>query len=778
MAQSTCGSKEKLCWQLKINGTVQGVGFRPFIYNLANDCNLGGWINNSSAGVMIEVEGTYENLVFFQQQLQNNPPQLANIESVELKPIPSRGYKFFSIAPSKTENLKTALIPADAAVCNECLEEILNPLDRHYLYPFTNCTQCGPRFTIIKDIPYDRVNTTMSSFALCPDCSEDYGDITNRRFHAQPVACPACGPKMEIIDRKGINVTGPENWLSFAWKQLLAGKILAVKGIGGFHLACIADQHVVELLRTRKKRSGKPFAVMCRDLEAVNKYCHLNETEKQTLSSSSAPIVLLKLKGTPCLPQSINPGLSTLGVMLPYSPLHFLLLQGPLELMVLTSANPTDLPILKDNHEALEYLHGIADYFVIHNREINQRCDDSVAFCYNDKPLLVRRSRGFVPNPIILGFNAREIVLGIGGDMKNTFCLINKNQAILSQHLGEINTVEAEDHYLESLNHMIKFYDLKPKILGYDLHPIYNASRLAKNLPAEYKYAVQHHHGHLASCLTDNHYHDKALGIILDGTGYGPDEAIWGFEILHGDLLDYQREYHQRYTPLLGGEYSINNPWVMALSYLLEYYSNREGTEIVQELFAKDFPEELDLVLKTASKSRNHVKTSSCGRLFDAVSALLGICHVNTYEGQAAIELGELVIDQLDNKAPDPYPFMISQSEIDFLTIFPAILEDLKKNKDLALIAKRFHDTVIKAVTSATLITAERRGLKTIALSGGSWNNPYLLTKTVNILQAHGMDILLPKNIPFNDGGLCLGQAAIAYRRWKENVPGCSDENS
>lgn len=777
MAQSMCGSKEKQCWQLKITGIVQGVGFRPYVYSLANDSHLAGWINNSSEGVTIEVEGSFENLTSFRQKLLNNPPDLAKIDAFEQQIVPARDYNCFYIAPSKNEHLKTAQIPADASTCKECLEEVLNPQDRHYQYPFTNCTQCGPRFTIVKDIPYDRINTTMSDFTLCPNCNNEYNDVANRRFHAQPVACPVCGPLVEILDREGKVVSDPGNWQEFTWNKLLAGNIMAIKGIGGFHLACIADQTVAQLLRSRKNRLSKPFAVMCRNLETVEKYCRLNKTEEQALTSSPAPIVLLKLNDGSSLPETINPGLSTLGVMLPYSPFHHLLMQGPVELIILTSANPTDLPILKDNHEALNHLDNIADYFIMHNRDIHQRCDDSVTFCFDSKPVLIRRSRGYVPKPIKLGFNTREVVLGAGGEMKNTFCLLNKNQAFLSQHLGEINTVEAEEFYLESLTHFFKLYELSPKILGYDLHPGYNVSKLAKRLPVEIKYAVQHHHGHLASCLVDNHFSEKALGVILDGTGYGPDGEIWGFELLYGDQLDYQREYHQRYTPLLGGEYSVNNPWAMASSYLLECFGN-EGIEIASDYFAESFPNELDVLLKSARKQVQHVKTSSCGRLFDAVSAILGICRVNTYEGQAAIELGELVIDQLDDNALDPYPFLIKQGEIDFLTIFPVILEELKNKKDLALIAKRFHDTIIKAVISTALTTADKKGLRTIALSGGSWNNLYLLKKTTQILKSHDMNVLVPQNIPFNDGGLCLGQAAIAYRRWENNVPGCTNESS
>lgn len=777
MAQSMCRSKEKQCWQLKVTGTVQGVGFRPFVYNLALECNLLGWVNNSSEGVTIEAEGFPENLAAFQYRLINNSPEMAKIDSVEQKLLPARDFNCFYIAPSKTDNLKTALIPADAAICNDCSQEILDPQDRHFLYPFTNCTQCGPRFTIVKDIPYDRVNTTMSSFELCPGCHDEYYDVINRRFHAQPVACPDCGPQVEITDNNGNIMAGSGDWQSFAWNSLLSGKVLAVKGIGGFHLACIASQEVVQLLRARKNRPSKPFAIMFRDLDSVQKYCHLDEAEVKALISPQAPIVLLRAKSNTSLPESINPGIATVGVMLPYSPLHHLLLQGPIEMLILTSANSTDMPILKDNLEALQNLHDIADYFIMHNRCIYQRCDDSVTFCYNNKPLFMRRSRGFVPNPVKLGFNTREIVLGSGGEMKNTFCLIKNNQAFLSQHLGEITTVEAENNYLDSLNHFIKLYDLQPEIIGYDLHPNYNINHLAKSLSVKYQYAIQHHHGHLASCLADNHYNEKAIGIILDGTGYGPDGAIWGFELLHGDLLDYQREYHQSYTPLLGGEYSVKNPWVMALSYLLKCYGS-EGAEIAQKLFAKQFQSELNMVLNTTDKQLDQIQTSSCGRLFDAISALLGICYVNTYEGQAAIELGELVVDRTDDPLIDPYPFLIEQGKIDFLHMFPAILEDLNNNINVALIAKKFHDTIISAVTSAALITAEKTGLKTIALSGGSWNNQYLLKKTVNILKSHKLDILLPKNIPFNDGGLSLGQAAIAYRRWKENVPGSSNESS
>ncbi len=778
MAGETVGyKKEKTCLQLKINGIVQGIGFRPYVFSLAQKFDLKGWVRNGSGGVLLEIEGEEEKISSFCRQLICNPPSLAKIDKVEQRTIPLRNFQSFEINSSQAQQERHALIPPDLAVCRKCLGEISDPNDRHYLYPFTNCTHCGPRFTIVEDIPYDRCKTSMRNFPPCPECRQEYDDPGDRRFHAQPVACPCCGPQLEIRDRTGKVVSGESNWLEFFWEKMCQGNIFAVKGLGGFHLACIVQSSAVQTLRNRKKRPFKPFAVMCRELKTVEKYCHLTEDEAELLSSPSSPVVLLEQKKDLFLPENISPGLNTLGVMLPYTPLHFLLLQGPFEIMILTSANPTDLPILKGNDEAQEQLKDIADFFLVHNRDIVQRCDDSVVRIIGGELQFQRRSRGFVPRPVELGFQTEATVLGVGAEMKNTFCLLKDNKAFLSQHLGEMGTLESDGFYRESLDHFLRFFDLHPQILGYDLHPGYYISATAKSLSVKNKYAVQHHHGHFASCLAENGFGGKAIGVILDGTGYGIDGAIWGFEIITGDFVNFKREYHQRYIPLYGGESSIKWPWRMCLSYLV-HSMGEEGLSVARSLFAPRFERELKVLEKGINSLPYYLPTSSCGRLFDAVAALLGICYENTYEGQAAIQLGELLNDKDIALPLDPYPFLLKEKEIDFFPMFPVMAGEIKKGASVSLIARRFHDTIVKAIIMAVKEVSGRTGLNAAALSGGTWHNPYLLRKIVNILAQGKIKILLHRSVPPNDGGLSLGQAAVAYWRWKANVPGDTHEGN
>jgi len=778
LAEEAAGIKDenKIALELKVKGVVQGVGFRPFLFNLAQKWGVKGWVRNESWGVLLEIEGEEEKVETYCREMGLKHPPLAKIEEVEKKKITLRNFREFKIMQSREQEKKLALIPPDIAACPECLREVKDPADRHYLYPFTNCTYCGPRFTIVSDIPYDRAKTSMRYFKPCQSCAEEYGDPADRRFHAQPVACPLCGPRVQVRDREGKILAGEESWREFFWEKMLKGCIFALKGLGGFHLACLVEEEVVQELRKRKKRPFKPFAVMCRDLEAVKKYCILGQEEAEVLSSPAAPILLLA-KREEAVPASVSPGLKTLGVMLPYTPFHYLLMEGPFDIMVLTSANPTDLPILKDNEEALRDLREIADYFILHNRGIVQRCDDSVLRLTGEGLQFHRRSRGYVPAPLHLGFRAETVVLGAGSEMKNTFCLLRGNQAFLSQHLGEMGTVESEKFYRESLGHFLRFFNLVPQVLAYDPHPQYYLSALARSLPVEIKYAVQHHHGHFASCLVENQHHKEAVGIILDGTGYGSDGAVWGLEILSGGLLSFRREYHQRYLPLPGGEHAIRWPWRMALSYLYQSMGEK-GLELAFSLFGRHFSKEFDLLAKGLKSSLFTLPVSSCGRLFDAVAAILGVCWENTYEGQAAIQLGEM-LDEEDLRYPsEPYPFYLQEGEIDFAPLICALWEEKASGKELRKIVKRFHDTVAEAVVRAAAQAAEKRRLDAVALSGGTWHNPYLLRRVSEMLKGKGLKVLLHLRVPPNDGGLSLGQAAVAYWRWKENVPGDTDENS
>lgn len=768
-------SKKKISLELKVKGIVQGVGFRPFIYHLALKHHIKGWVRNESDGVLLVIEGTADNIDAFYQGLAQDPPPLARINSIGQRSVAVRGYKQFTIDLSRSATGKGSVVPPDIATCNQCLVDIMNPADRHYGYPFTNCTNCGPRFTITETVPYDRANTSMKLFPPCKACASEYHDPADRRFHAQPVACPLCGPQVQLLDRHGKTVSCGDDWLPFFWEHISAGKIFAVKSLGGYHLACSTDEAVIAELRKRKNRPGKPLALICRDLETVSKYCVVTGPEAEWLASPAAPIILLPVKEGCPLPANVNPGLSSLGVMLPYTPLHHLIMQGPVDVLVLTSANSTGLPMIKEDEEALSSLKDTADFFLTHNRGIIQRCDDSVASVVGSRIQLHRRSRGFTPAPVEIGFNSEAVILGAGAEMKNTFCLLKGNQAFLSQHLGEMDTVEAETAYLDSLNRSLRSFNCKIAAVAYDMHPQYRISSLARELSADKYYGIYHHHAHFASCLAENGQAGQAIGVILDGTGYGTDGAVWGFEIISGDYLDFTREFSQRYTPLPGGEAAVKWPWRMALSYLRQGMG-LDGLSLGRELFERQFEQELPLVIRQLESGLQSTPTSSCGRLFDAVSAILGICCRNTYEGQAAVELSEILKPADFLYPPDPYPVVIRENQIDFYPMFPELLADIKSGKEKALTVRRFHDTVVNAVTAAVELAAEETGLRTVALSGGTWLNPYLVQKTKALLTEKNFKVLLHSRVPPNDGGLSLGQAAAAYWRWKQDVPGNPDE--
>jgi hydrogenase maturation protein HypF len=751
-----------------VKGTVQGVGFRPFVYHLAHKHRLGGKVLNTSQGVVIEVEGPASRVFDFTQELRRNPPRLAHIESVEEELAPCRGYSDFSIAESQGEEEKKVSVPPDVAVCEDCRREIFDPADRHYLYPFTNCTNCGPRFTIVRDIPYDRARTSMAAFPMCPECSREYHDPADRRFHAQPVACPACGPQVELVDRRGEKVAGPDDWRQVAWELLSGGAIIAVKGLGGFHLACDAtNAAAVEALRRRKGRDRKPFAVMARDLATVRRYCRVGPEEEELLRSPSAPIVILERRPDCPLPPALAPGLRTLGVMLPYTPLHLLLMSGPLDLLVMTSGNKSELPLVKDDDRVLAEVGDICDYVLRHNRPIVNRCDDSVVAVIAGAPRFARRSRGYVPLGIPVPRKSRAVVLGIGGEMKNAFCLLKGEMAFMSQHIGEMEHLEGEEFLRESLERWQKFLAVEPEVVAYDLHPGYASSRLASSLPVRVHLGVQHHHAHLASCLAENRHPGPAIGLILDGTGYGTDGCLWGFEVITGDYRTFTRHYHLRYQPLPGGEVAIKQPWRTAVSYLVGYLGE-EGEEIARQLWGKPKGEELELVLGLIAESFNSPLAGGCGRLFDAAAAILGLGDTITYEGQLAVEFAELVPPSALGQPLEPYPFEIEGEEIVAGPIIAALWEDCRRKKEAERVAKRFHDTLVALLKELAERVARATGLNEVALSGGTWQNRYLLTRVQTELQGCGFSVLTHRRVPANDGGLALGQALIADWRWQE----------
>lgn len=767
-------ANKKICIELKVKGTVQGVGFRPFVYRLASEHNIKGFVRNESDGVLLHVEGLVENVDRFYKLLTQSPPPLSKISSINHCHVALGDYDTFFIDLSKNTPNAVAALPPDIATCKQCLDEITNPIDRHSGYPFTNCTNCGPRFTIVDALPYDRINTSMSYFSTCKQCELEYNDPGDRRFHAQPVACPACGPQVTIYDKYGKPVSAQNDWLGFFWSQMSAGRIFAVKGMGGYHLACLAEEAPISDIRKKKNRPSKPFALMARDLATASKYCLISEQEAEWLTSPAAPVILLPELCECRLPDIINPGLKSIGIMLPYTPLHHLLMQGPFDIIVLTSANSNGLPMIKDDDEAIEELGDVADFIITHNRSILQRCDDSVARVLDGCLHMHRRSRGFTPNSLAIGFNSEKVVLGAGSEIKNSFCLITGKEAVLSQHIGDLSTLETEKAYIDALNHFKRLLALKIDIIAFDQHPQYSISAIARGIEAERHYGVYHHHAHLVSCLTENEYSDKAIGVILDGTGYGTDGAIWGFELLYGDSLGFTREAHQKYTLMPGGESAIRWPWRMALGYLHNSMP-ANGLALGQELFGHFFGREFNMVSRQLEAGYQAIPTSSCGRLFDAVSALLGVCYENTYDGQAAIELSEM-LNTHDLSLPlDPYPYAINGGQIDFSPLFPELLNDKNKGIGEVLIARRFHDTIIEAIINAVQLVAKKTGNSTVALSGGTWLNPYLYQKTKLLLLKQGFKVLFHKKVPANDGGLSLGQAAIAHWRWKKDVPGDTD---
>jgi hydrogenase maturation protein HypF len=758
-------------YRLTVKGIVQGVGFRPFVYHLAVARKLTGRVFNANHGVQIDVEGTPEAVAAFMRELKANPPRLARVVAVHQENLPLDGYADFTILESDASEEPEALVPPDIAHCPDCARETLDPQDRHYQYPFTNCTHCGPRFTIIEALPYDRPRTAMADFTMCGSCSREYHEPSDRRFHAQPVACPACGPWPELVDKHGNRIAG--NWQQLCWEGLARGEILAVKSLGGFHLVCDAlNQEAVMMLRHRKGRGTKPLAVMCRDLATVAKYCCLNKEEAELLESPQAPIVVLAQKPGAGLPQALAPGLKTLGVMLPYTPLHLLLFAGPFAVLVMTSGNYKALPLVKENATALTELKGLADFFLMHQRQIVNRCDDSLTRVVDGEVQFYRRSRGYVPQPLVVpaarGYCRR--ILGIGAEMKSTFCLLKGGQAFLSQHLGELDTREGVENWKSSLVNWERLLGFQPETVAYDLHPQYHSTRLAGQIPGVTRVGVQHHHAHLAACLADNGLHERVIGVILDGTGYGTDGCLWGFEILSGDYTAFTRRFYLAYVPLPGGERSIRYPWRTAVAYIFSFL----GPKMKDRVFALfgEQGEELEVVWQLLARRVKAPLTSGCGRFFEAVAALLGVCTQNTYEGQAAVALGELVADPKEGLKERAYPFRIRGEQIHPGATFTGILADLTLGLEPEVIATRFHNTVIRMVTEAVIRTAAETGLKKVVLSGGTFQNPYLCINLKKMLRQAGFTVYEHRQVPTNDGGISLGQAMVAYWRWAARVSG------
>lgn len=759
---------------LEVRGTVQGVGFRPFVHRLADRHGLGGWVRNRSGSVEIEIEGPPGPVEGFLQGLQAEAPPLARIDVMLVAERVPTGESRFEIRPSLPDAGALQPVPPDTAMCADCRRELLDGSDRRYRYPFINCTACGPRFTIIEALPYDRATTTMRSFRMCEACAREYHDPADRRYHAEPNACGACGPRVWLeVPGSGVDARGPgldggdrsDAMLAAAVALLREGRIVAVKGMGGFHLACDARRDdAVRRLRSRKRRAAKPFAVMFPDLDAVRAVCALGDHEAELLMSPRRPIVLLPYRGEGLAP-SVAPGLREVGAMLPSTPLHELLLRdfgGPL---VMTSGNLAEEPIVADDGEARARLGTLADAFLMHDRAIASRYDDSVIRVFGGREALVRRARGYAPEPLGVPFEARRPVLACGAHLKSTFCLLAGQRAYLSQHLGDLENLETLSHFRETLALYQRLFAVRPEVIAHDMHPDYLSTRVAMEIVerggAVQRVPVQHHHAHVVSCLVEHGVRGPALGVAYDGLGYGTDGRLWGGEVLLAHWRGFARRAHLREAPMPGGAGAVRKPYRMALGYLYGWLASD------LELFAP-FLERLDQVecaLLRGRVERGHATalTSSCGRLFDAVSALLGVCQVARYEGQAAMELQA----RADPSADGSYPFELAERggmwEIDPSALLWAVGRDLRSGASVGAIAMRFHRAVAEFTAEVCGRLAAESGIRQVALSGGVFQNTLLLGEVIRRLERAGLEPLYHQRVPTNDGGISFGQAVIAH---------------
>jgi hydrogenase maturation protein HypF len=773
---------------VRVEGVVQGVGFRPFVHALATRLGLTGLVGNDLDGVFAEVEGPPTVVTEFLRRLERDAPALARIERVttrDVTPVSSAG---FVIAASESHSgLRRTLVSADTATCADCLRELADPADRRYRYPFINCTNCGPRFTIVRDVPYDRPLTTMAPFTMCEPCAAEYHDPADRRFHAQPACCPACGPRLTLHDPAGHNPAGhnpaghnpaghdPEgDPLTQAAELLRQGRVLAVKGLGGYHLAAdAACEQAVAALRARKHREDKPFAVMAADLAAAGELAEVDEAAAALLTSPARPVVLLPRRETARktaretaretaepqanIAKATAPGNHQLGIMLPYTPLHHLLLAAVTRPIVLTSGNVSDEPIAYRDDEARETLKDIADAFLTHDRAIHVRTDDSVARSFRGRPMLVRRSRGYVPEPVTVKDGFPRPVLACGAELKNTFCLARDRHAFVSHHIGDLENAETLRSFTEGIEHFRRLFDVDPQVVAHDLHPEYLSTKYAMELDLPVQ-GVQHHHAHIASCLADNGLTAQdgpVIGVAFDGTGYGPDGTIWGGEFLAAGLACFERGGHLAPVPMPGGAAAIRQPWRMAAAYT--------GDSEV----ARRHPDHWPAVVAMAAKGINSPLTSSAGRLFDAAAAILGVRDAINYEGQAAVELEQLAEPSSPGEA-SAYPAAVQAGDpftIRAADLLHAVIEDRTSGLPAPVIAARFHRGVAALIEAGCLLMRERYGLGTVALSGGVFQNTLLLHDTTARLEGRGFRVLLHSRVPCNDGGISLGQAVVAAAR-------------
>lgn len=785
--------------KITLKGVVQGVGFRPYVYILAESLQLRGYVTNTSDGVTIDIEG--EHVAEFIERLPRDAPPLSKITAISISPLSEYGYADFRIIESceGSSLVPFTLISPDVSVCDDCLKELMDPDDRRYLYPFINCTNCGPRYTIIRSIPYDRPHTTMVHFSMCPRCDAEYHNPNDRRFHAQPNACPECGPRVRL-GRGGQSELNGLVAMEKAIELLKAGKIIAIKGLGGFHIACDAtNKDAVERLRERKRRSNKPFALMAPDRATVERFCTVSEEEAKLLTSRRRPIVLLmKKEARSVLPEAVSPHNRYLGFMLPYTPLHYLLFHQPLgdrregidserephfSALVMTSGNLSEEPIVKDNEEAREKLHDVVDAFLLHNRDIFMRVDDSVvrvgyqqptgdsqkegfpAEIHGPSALFIRRSRGYAPEPLALHSSGPE-VLGCGADIKNTFTVTKGGFAIPSQHIGDMENYETLQFFEECLENIKRVFRVNPVAMAHDLHPGYLSTQWASKQGTE-TYGIQHHYAHIGSVMAEEGLLGKVLGVAFDGTGYGTDGNLWGGEVLLADIHGFERVAHFKYVPLPGGEKAVKEPWRTAISYMCDAAGD-EAMEYLEKIgfmekYGRDRTEKL---IKIAGARELSPQSSGAGRLFDAVAALTGTCDTNTFEGEAAMALESLVSEGTE----DDYPVNIvldTTMVIDFSHTIIGIVGDIVSGVEKRLISTKFHNTVSNVILKTVARLRETFMLNEVVLTGGTFQNLYLLERTTRKLTAAGMKVFINKMVPCNDACISLGQAYLVRERIK-----------
>lgn len=745
--------------RLLVNGVVQGVGFRPTVYRFAKGLSLAGLVRNSAAGVEIELEGDVEAIRRFAELLINDSPPLSKIEKVEVEEIDPAGEKDFRIEISKETGDLDTLFPVDTATCDDCLRELRDPVDKRYRYPFINCTNCGPRFTIIESLPYDRANTTMREFEMDEFCRLQYENPLDRRFHAEPISCPDCGPEIKLIGVDGEEMDG--DVIKNAQRLISEGRIVAVKGLGGYHLACLARRdEVIEKLRKRKKRPTKPFALMFKDMESIEKYCEVSDAERRLLLSPQAPIVLLRARKEHGLPRSIAPGNEYIGAFLPYTPIHHLLMET-FDVLIMTSANFSDEPLIASEDELSSILGRIADAAIVHNRGIAHKCDDSIVFVVEGDAVPVRRARGYVPEPIPIVTPCRRNILALGGQVKGTFAISKGGKAFLSAHLGDLEDIRSQENFVKELESFKRLLKVDPSVCVHDMHPDYFTTRLAHELGCEKRIAVQHHHAHAVSVMVEHGLKGPVIAVSFDGTGYGYDGTLWGGEFFLATTDRFERLAHMKYFPLPGGEAAIREPWRMALVYLRDALgeSGFRNSEFAQRLFAS---RQMERVLELASKGLNSPQTSSIGRLFDAVAYIVGFKEKVSFEAEAAIALESIA---LQGEPTKDYKFEVLSGEMLIVDPSPVIAEiakDVEAGVNPHDIAASFHRSVARMIVEISERLAKASRCNDIVISGGVFQNRLLLSELKTFAGRSSFSYYSHVIVPPNDGGISLGQLEIA----------------